>query len=75
MILGTYGKGKKTVSLEEIEAKNQKYNEMILSGKGLPPIKDVKPSSEREKRIQQMILNGEGLPPLRNDGMNFIRRK
>jgi hypothetical protein len=28
MILGTYGKSKKIVSLEEIEAKNQKYNEI-----------------------------------------------
>lgn len=49
MILGTYGKSKKIVSLEEIEEKNQKYNEMILSGKRLPPIKNVKPSSERKK--------------------------
>ncbi len=76
MILGIFGIGKKRESLEEIEEKNEMYDEMILSGKGIPPLGEVKPLSEEEKRIQQMILNGEGIPPLREESsMKLIRRK
>ena len=76
MILGIFGKGKKRTTLEEIEEKYEMHDEMILSGKGIPPLGEVKPLSEEEKRIQQMILNGEGIPPLTEDcGMKLTRRK
>ena len=63
MIFGISGKGKQTVNLDNI-FKNQMHDEMILSGKGIPPLGEVKPKTEEEKRIEQMILNGEGISPL-----------
>ena len=55
---------------------SKQYIEMILSGKGLPPIGTVKPKTEEEKIIEQMILSGKGLPPLKEEsGIKLIKRK
>lgn len=43
---------------------SKKINDMILGGRGIPPIGEVRELTLNEKRIQEMILNGEGIPPL-----------
>lgn len=72
MIFGKNENGKKSQKLNNSKI----YNEMILCGKGLPPIGTVKPKTEEEKRIEHMILNGQGLPPLKEEsGIKLIKRK
>lgn len=62
MKFGVNGKGKSTININD-----------IIKGKGIPPIENVKPSSEREKRIQQMILTGKGIPPITESNTYSLR--